>query len=110
MTTLTLKLNPSALLEIKNDDLEQRLETKMNDVNCFTNPIENMKETITYFRDKNHKSKKKYKIFKTITSTLELFDIVVNIGAITTSVTIGHWCWFACGSNFCCNCLYSIIK
>ena len=47
-----------------------------------------MKQTITYFRDKNHKSKKKYKIFKTITSTLELFDTVVNTGATTTSVTL----------------------
>ena len=39
MTTAILKLNPSAPLECKNDDLEQRLETKMNDVICFFNPI-----------------------------------------------------------------------
>ena len=50
------KLYPSAPLE--NNDLEQRLEKKLNDVNSFKNSIINNKELITSFEDKNHKSKK----------------------------------------------------
>ena len=33
----------------------------MNDVNSFNNQINNIKKMMTYFGDKNHKSKKKYK-------------------------------------------------
>ena len=51
------RLYPSAPLE--KDDLEQRLEKKLNDVNNFINHINNIKEMITYFKDKNHKSKKR---------------------------------------------------
>ena len=43
-------------LKIKKIDLEQRLEEKINDVN---NHIINIKEKITYRKDKNNKSKKK---------------------------------------------------
>ena len=53
------RLYPSAPLE--KIDLEQRLEKKLNDVNSFNNHINNIKEMITYFKDKNNKSKKKYK-------------------------------------------------
>ena len=49
---------PSAPLE--NIDLEKRLEKIINDVNSFKNHVNNIKEMITYFKDKNHKSKKKY--------------------------------------------------
>ena len=55
----TDKLDPSAPLE--NIDLEQRLEKKLNDVNSFNNHINNIKEMITYFKDKNNKSKKRLK-------------------------------------------------
>ena len=47
---------PSAPLE--RDDFEQRLKKKLKDVNLFNNHINNIKEMITYFRGKNHKSKK----------------------------------------------------
>ena len=43
----------------KNIDLEQRLEKKLNDVNSFINSINYIKEMITYFKDKNLKTKKK---------------------------------------------------
>ena len=56
------RLYPFAPLE--NDDLERRLEEKLNDVNSFNDLMNNNKETITYFKDKNHKSKKKYKTIK----------------------------------------------
>ena len=57
METKTDRLYPSAPLE--NIDLEQRIEKKLNDVNSFDNHINNIKEMITYFKDKNNKSKKK---------------------------------------------------
>ena len=43
----------------KDNNLEQRLEKKLNDVNSFSNLINNIKEMITYFKEKNNKSKKK---------------------------------------------------
>ena len=57
------KLYPSAPL-LENIDLEKRLGKKINDVNSFNNHIINIKEMITYFKDKNQKSKKRYKIIK----------------------------------------------
>ena len=52
------RLYPSAPLQ--QDNLEQRSEKKINDVNSFNNHISNIKEMITYFKDKNNKSKKRY--------------------------------------------------
>ena len=57
------KLYPTAPL-LENIDLEKRLEKKINDVNSFNNHINNIKEMITYFKDKNHKSKRDIKIIK----------------------------------------------
>ena len=50
------RLYPSAPLE--NSDLTRRLEKKLNDSNSFNNHINNIKEMITYFKDKTNKSKK----------------------------------------------------
>ena len=81
------KLYPSAPL-LENIDLERRLEKRINDANCFNNHINNIKEMITYFKDKNHKSKKKYKNYKTLNKVLESVDSVVIIGATSTSITL----------------------
>ena len=43
---------------------------------------------ITYFEDKNHKSKKKYTNYKTLNTILESVDSIVIIGAISTSITL----------------------
>ena len=56
------RLYPSASLG--KDEFEQRLEKKIKDVNSFNNSISNIKEMITYFKDKNNKSKKKNKKYK----------------------------------------------
>ena len=80
------RLYPTAPL--KNIDLEQRLEKKINDVNSFNNHINNIKEMITYFKDKNHKSKKKYKNYKTLNTVLESVDSIVIIAATSTSITL----------------------
>ena len=82
------RLYPSAPLENKNDDLEKRLEKKMNDVNSFNNHVNNIKEMITYFKDKNNKSKKRYKNYKTLNTILESVDPIVIIGATSTSITL----------------------
>ena len=47
-------LYPSAPLE--NKDLEERLERKIKDVNSFNNRMNNIKEMITYFKDKKNES------------------------------------------------------
>ena len=81
------KLYPTAPL-LENIDLEKRLEKKINDVNSFNNHINNIKEMITYFKDKNHKSKKKYKNYKTLNTILESVDSIVIIAATSTSITL----------------------
>ena len=82
----TDRLSPSAPLE--NNDLEQRLEKKTNDVNSFNNHINNNKEMIINFRHKNNKSKKQYKNYKTLSTILESIDSIVIIGATSTSITL----------------------
>ena len=81
------KLYPSAPL-LENIDLEKRLEKKINDVNSFINHINNIKEMITYFKDKNHKSKKRHKYYETLNAVLESVDSIVIIGATSISITL----------------------
>ena len=82
------RLYPSAPFENKIIDLEQRLEKKLNDVNSFNNQMKNLKEKITYFKDKNNKSKKKFKKHKTITTILKSFDTFVIIATTSSSLTL----------------------
>ena len=86
MTTPTLKVHLTAPLE-KNIDAEQRLEKKLNDVNSFNNHINNIKEMISYFKDKNNKSKQRLKNYKTLNTILESIESIVIIGAMSTSIT-----------------------
>ena len=81
------KIYPSAPLLRSEQDLEQRLEKKLNDVNSFNNPINNIKEMITHYKDKNYKSKKKYTHYRNLNTVLESVDSIVIIGATSTSVT-----------------------
>ena len=37
---------------LENNDLEKRLETKLNDMNSFNASVVNIEEVITYFKDK----------------------------------------------------------
>ena len=87
MEAKTDRLYPSAPL-LENIDLEKRLEKKINDVNSFNNHVNNIKEMITFFKDKNHKSKKRYKNYKTLNTTLESVDSIVIVGATSTSITL----------------------
>ena len=81
------RLYPCAPL-LENIDLGKRLEKKMNDVNSFNNHVNNIKEMITYFKDKNHKSIKRYKNYKTLNTVLETVDTIVIIAATSTSITL----------------------
>ena len=87
MEAKTDKLYPSAPL-LKNIDLEKRLEKKINDVNSFNNHVNNIKEMITSFKTKNHKSKKKYKNYKILNTVLETVDSIVIIRATSTLITL----------------------
>ena len=80
------RLYPSAPLE--KNGLEQRLEKKINDVNSFNNHINNIKEMITYFKDKDNKPKKRYKNYEILNTVLESVDSIVIIGATSTSITL----------------------
>ena len=80
------RIYPSAPLE--NDDLEKSLDKKLNDVNSFNNHTNNVKEMITYFKDKNHKPKKRYKNYKTLNTLLESIYSIVIIGATLTSIAL----------------------
>ena len=108
MTRPQLKVYPSAPVE--KDDVEQRLEEKLNDVNSFINSINNNKEMITYFKDKNHKSKKKYKKYKWLTTIVNTFDTFVFIATtsscITLSLAVYHW--FHCYTDINCNSMWII--
>ena len=77
------RLYPSAQLE--NNDIEQRLEKKER---MFNKYINNIKEMITYFKDKNHKSKRRYRKYKTLTSIIESIDTLVIIEATAASIKL----------------------
>ena len=87
MESKTDKFYSSAPL-LENFDLEKRLEKKINDVNSFNNHVNNIKEMITYFKNKNHKSKKKCKNYKTLNTVLESVDSIVIIATTSTSITL----------------------
>ena len=86
MEAKTDRLYPSVRLE--NIDLEQRLEKKLKDANSFNNHINNIKEMITYFKDKNNKSKKRYPKYKTLTTIIKSFDTFVNNATTSSSITL----------------------
>ena len=87
MDQKTDKLYPSAPL-LENIDLEKRLEKKINDVKSFIKHISNIKEMITYFKNKNNKSKNRYKNYKTLNTVLESIDSTVIITATSTLITL----------------------
>ena len=113
------KLYPSAPL-LENIDLEKRSENKINEVNSFNNHVNNIKEMITYFKDKNNKPKKRYIKYKTLNTILESIDSIVIIGATSASLTLSITgvrliilplsAGIACGLSLCNKILQKLIK
>ena len=64
------------------------MRKKINDVNNFNISYKHIKEMITYFRDKNCESKKKYKEYKTLTTKLKPFHIIFFLAATSSSITL----------------------
>ena len=62
---------PSASPE-KVIDLEQRLEKKVKGVTILNSSFILTKKLITYFKDTNRESKKKYEKYRTLTITIEI--------------------------------------
>ena len=80
------RLYPSAPLE--KNDIKQQLEKKFNYVNGSINYINNIKEMITYIKDKNHNTKKNYKENKRLTTTIESFDPLVIFATTSCSIAL----------------------
>ena len=106
METKTERLYPSTPL-LENIDLEKRLEKKINDVNSFNNHVNNIKEMITYFKDKTNKSKKRSKNYKTLRICRQYRYHCNNVNF---NNIIGYWYRFDCITNISWYCLYSIIR
>ena len=112
MEQQTDRLYPSGPFENKKTYLQQKLEKKLNDVNSFINSTNNTKEMITHFIDKNNKSKKNKKIWKTLTAVLNLFDTIVTIattkffslsltgiGLLAIPISTATACWLLIGNK-----------
>ena len=80
-------LYPSAPFEKKKFWFRTMIRKKMNDVNSFSNSINNIQEIITYFKDKNYKSKKSKK-YKMLTTSLNSYDTFVIIATTSGSITL----------------------
>ena len=86
MEQKTDRLYTSAPLD--NIDLEQRLQRNIDGLNSFNNSINNLREMSTYLKDRNNKSKNKYKKHKTLTAILKSFDTFGIIATTSSSITL----------------------
>ena len=69
-------------------DSEQRLQKKLNDVNSFNSHISNIKEMITKFKEKDNKSKTKFKKYEKKTTIRRSFDTIVIVAKTTRPITM----------------------
>ena len=86
--TATLKLKPTSPLE--HNDVQQRLEKKLNVVNSLQNLFHFTKEMIPAFKDKSHKSKKKKKKSEMLTTILKSIDTFVFIATTSFCLTFSN--------------------
>ena len=68
--------------------MEQKLENKVSEVCSFNDSIFNIKEMTTFFKDKNHKKKKKYIKYKTLATILKSFDTFVIVTKTSSSIPL----------------------
>ena len=78
---------PSAPSMRYDKDLDQRLEKKLKHVTSFNNSDINIKGMLPYLENKNTYSKKKYKKYKTLTTSLKSFGTIVVIATTSSSIT-----------------------
>ena len=75
----------------KQTNKQTNRHTKVIAISRFSrdnNSVNNIKEMITYFKDENNKSEKKYKKYKTPTKILRSFDTFVIIATLSSSITL----------------------
>ena len=73
---------------MKKKRFRREIRKKIDDVNSFNISINNIKETIVYFKNKTQKSKKKYKNCKTLNTILESVDLIATIAATSNWKTL----------------------
>ena len=84
MERKTAKFFPSTPLKISNQDLEQRLEMKSNDVKSCNTSINFSLEEISYFKVKDHETQKRSKNYETLNKKLKSVDSIYIIAAALT--------------------------
>ena len=57
-------------------------------MNVFNISFNNLKGMITYFKDKNNKSKKNFEKYKTLTTVIISFETFVIIATISCSINL----------------------
>ena len=60
----------------RKQEFRTEIRKKIKCCNSSNNSNNNIKETISYFKDKNHKGKKKYKNYETLSSLLDSVDTI----------------------------------
>ena len=60
----------------------------MHDANSFIYSLINIKQKITYFKDENHKSEKKYREYKILTTIKKSVDTFVIIATTSNPITL----------------------
>ena len=82
--------------------------------------MNNIKEIITFFKEKNNKSEKRSRKYKTLTTILKSFDLFVFIATTSSSITLSFTgigflalavlTATVCGSSIGNNVIYEVIK
>ena len=94
-------------------DLEQRLEEKLNDLNSFDKSMNNIKEIFCFFKVKNDETRKTNKKFKKLSTLLKSIDTfflfattsscntlsLTRIGLIVIPITAATTCGFSIGKK-----------
>ena len=89
---VTNKICLSAPLK-PNAKFAEILVKKLKDTKNSNNPINNRKEKITYFRDGNYKSKKRYEKGDVSCTKTELVGTIIDNATTSSSVTLSAT-WF----------------
>ena len=73
---------------VSNQNFQERLEKRLNDVNSFINSVNNIREKITFLKDQNRKPKKNFKKQKMLAAILKSIDTFVLIATTSRPITL----------------------